>query len=82
MVIPQVPSNIKMRRCGYCMVKVGIRNTLEEDEMSDVQAYIFLAPSLFSCCYRCFSALSLLLTAQWFEGMADLINSVKGSHCC
>ncbi|NXK12273.1 ZDH12 palmitoyltransferase, partial [Herpetotheres cachinnans] len=25
MVIPQVPSNIKMRRCGYCMVKQPMR---------------------------------------------------------
>lgn len=42
MVIPQIPGDIKLRRCGYCLVKVGIQNTLEEEGMSDLKAYIVL----------------------------------------
>lgn len=42
MVIPQIPGDIKLRRCGYCLVKVGIQNMLEEEGMSDLKAYIVL----------------------------------------
>lgn len=31
MVIPQVSSSVKMRRCGYCMVKVGSNSVLKEN---------------------------------------------------
>lgn len=40
--MPQVSSSIKMRRCGYCMVKVGIHYTLEEKGMTDLQVCIFV----------------------------------------
>lgn len=64
MVIAQVPTHIKMRRCGYCMVKVGIRNMLEENGMSDLQDYIFwqhlcsAAVASVFLLYHCWSLLS------------------------
>lgn len=60
------------------MGKVGICNTLEKDGMDNFQAYIFWQP----LCSAAVAFLLLLLTAQQFGGMADLIDSIKGSPFC
>lgn len=49
MVIPLIPGDIKLRRCGYCLVKVGIQNMLEEKGMSDLKAYIALQLLFVDC---------------------------------
>lgn len=49
MVIPQIPGDVKLRRCGYCLVKVSIQNMLGEEGMSDLKAYIVLQLLLVAC---------------------------------
>lgn len=57
MVIPQVSSSVKMRRCGYCMVKVGINSVLAENAqpllLSDLEAWqSWPINSGSSCCWK------------------------------
>lgn len=49
MVISHIPGDVKLRRCGYCLVKVSIQDVLEEEGMSDLKALIVFQLVLVVC---------------------------------
>lgn len=75
MMIPQVPSNVKMRLCGYCMVRVGIHNALEKNRMSDLQAYVFWWP-LCSAAVAVVFLLCRCCSLLWKRGRSEFCHRV------